>query len=144
MSKQKNLNILLVEDNEGDIVLTQEAFKEAGIECSMNIVRDGEEAISYLENARDGVQQPSLVLLDINLPKVNGLQVLKFIKKDKVLRRMVVVMLSTSSYDKDIDNSYDGFANSYITKPSDLSSFVSTIGKIKDYWLNIAQIPFAT
>src|SRR5687767_12953762 len=105
--KSHPLNVLLVEDNEGDILLTQEAFKESGIHSKMNVARDGEQAITFLDRCKSEHNPLDLVLLDFNLPRLNGLQVLKHIKKDKELKKTIVVMLSTSSSDRDIANSYN-------------------------------------
>ena len=139
--KNKELNVLLVEDNEGDILLTHEAFSEAGIKNQMNVARDGQQAIDYLERCKIQHCNPDLVLLDINLPKINGLQVLKHIKRDSILRKTIVVMLSTSASDKDISSCYSEYANCYITKPSNIDRFILILKGIKEYWLNIAQMP---
>src|SRR6266536_5042037 len=113
------IQILLVEDNEGDILLTLEAFKEMKVKNTVTVVKDGEEAIELLKKqsqAGNGAM-PHMILLDINMPKLNGIEVLDFIKKDEKLRKIPVVMLTTSSSDADITACYDKSANCYITKP---------------------------
>ncbi len=137
----KTIHILLVEDNEGDIVLTREAFAEANIASNLDVVRNGEEAINYLEKSKVSNEYPDLVLLDINLPKVNGIEVLSHIKQDKELKKIPVVMLSTSSFANDILNSYDNCANCYITKPADLDQFMHVVQSIKDFWIGIVKLP---
>ncbi|MEO6683296.1 MAG: response regulator [Ginsengibacter sp.] len=135
--------ILLVEDNEGDILLTLEAFKQAKIANPVEVVKDGEEALRYL--AKEGeyidAQTPDLILLDINLPKVDGLEVLSFIKNDEKLRIIPVVMLTTSDAEIDILQSYQEHANCYITKPVNFNNFMEVIQTIKDFWINIVQLP---
>ncbi len=137
------IHILLVEDNEGDIVLTTEAFEEGKITNSLSVVKDGWEAIQYLEQNEgyENVKTPDLILLDINLPKINGHKVLKHIKSSKKLKQIPVVMLTTSSDDVDIKKSYDNFANCYITKPVEVDSFIHAISTIEEFWISIVQLP---
>ena len=139
----KDLEILLVEDNEGDIRLTIEAFKEAKIRNQIKVVRDGEEALLYLrrEGKFGDVQLPDIILLDINLPKIDGKEVLTAIKNDPVLRVIPVIMLTTSSADSDIQESYANHANCYVLKPVDLNKFMDVIRSIEEYWISIVKLP---
>lgn len=134
----ERVNILLVEDNEGDLVLTMEALKEARILNRINVARDGEEALKMLA---PGNALPDLVLLDINLPKIDGMEVLSTIKSDDRLRQIPVIMLSTSSAESDIARSYANHANHFITKPVDLDRFISVIREIENFWISIVRAP---
>lgn len=140
---KKEVKILLVEDNEGDIVLTLEALKEAKVINGIEVVRDGEEALQYLrkEGRFKNAETPGLILLDINLPKVNGKEVLATIKKDEDLMIIPVVMLTTSDSERDILESYQHHANCFITKPVDFHKFTHVVHMIKDYWIDIVQLP---
>jgi len=139
----KHVNILLVEDNEGEIVLTLEAFKHGKLINDISIARDGEEAISFLkkEGKFAHVERPDIILLDINLPRLDGKEALHFIKNDEDLRSIPVIMLTTSSSEKDIKDSYKGNANCYITKPVDLTKFIQVIQSIENFWLGIVKLP---
>ncbi|MEX0724286.1 MAG: response regulator [Gracilimonas sp.] len=141
--KNKEIHILLVEDNEGDIVLTKEALDEGKIKNSISVVRDGWEAIQYLEKNEGygDAQSPDLVLLDINLPKMNGHKVLKHIKNHKDLKHIPVIMLTTSSDEVDILKSYENYSNCYITKPVDIGDFLEVIASIESFWVSIVQLP---
>ncbi|MEO8403048.1 MAG: response regulator [Chitinophagaceae bacterium] len=133
-----HVKILLVEDNEGDIILTKEALKEGKLKNEIVVARDGEAALELLANT---AVLPDLILLDINLPKLNGLEVLAAIKKDDRLKMIPVIMLSTSSAEKDIITSYNSHANCFITKPVDLTSFIDVIRSIEDFWISIVKLP---
>ena len=137
----KGINILLIEDNEGDILLTVEAFEESKIVNNIRTIRDGKEAIHFFENISDPADIPHLILLDINLPKVNGHEVLSFIKNNDKYKAIPVIMLTTSSSEKDILQSYQNHANCYITKPIEISDFIKAITKIEDFWINLVSIP---
>jgi CheY-like chemotaxis protein len=137
----KSINILLVEDNEGDILLTSEAFEESKIVNEINVIRNGEEAIRYFEALNNKRPHPDLVLLDINLPKKSGHEVLMYIKTHEKFKHIPVLMLTTSSSEKDILLSYNNHVNCYITKPIDVSDFMKAINKIEDFWINIVTIP---
>ena len=139
----KEIHILLIEDNEGDIVLTIEALKEAKINNTIDVVRDGEKAMQFLKKEGEfaGAATPDLVLLDINLPKLDGKEVLAKIKNDEVLKVIPVVMLTTSDSEKDIFESYHNHVNCYITKPVGFQSFIDVIHTIKDFWISIVQLP---
>ena len=137
------ITILLVEDNPGDVRLTQEVFKEAKMGNRLHVVYDGEEALSFLKKTGKyaNAPRPDLVLLDLNLPKRNGLEVLAEIKADENLRRIPVVMLTMSKNEQDILKSYDLHANCFITKPVDLDQFLSVVRAIEDFWLTVVKLP---
>lgn len=139
----EDLKILLVEDNEGDIVLTLKALKKANVHNKVDVVTDGEKAIQFLrkEGSFKDEETPALILLDINLPRLNGKEVLTIIKNDNELRRIPVVMLTTSSSETDITESYYHYANCYITKPNNFQEFMGVISSIKDFWINIVRLP---
>ncbi|TND08362.1 MAG: response regulator receiver protein [Bacteroidetes bacterium] len=140
----KEIHILLVEDNEGDIVLTLEALKEGKIRNKVTIARDGAEAIDLLLSRKNGQQDepmPDLILLDINLPKMDGKEVLSIIKKTPDLKNIPVVMLTTSSSEKDILESYSNHANCYITKPVGLEKFMQVLRAIEHFWIHIVSLP---
>ncbi len=137
----RGINILLIEDNEGDIVLTREAFEESKIVNKIMSIRDGYEAIRFFETLTKKSEVPHLVLLDINLPKVSGHEVLTYIKNSEKYKTIPVIMLTTSSSEKDIQKSYKNHVNCYITKPIDVSDFMKAISKIEDFWINIVSIP---
>ncbi|WP_462220276.1 response regulator [Ferruginibacter sp.] len=138
----KNAHILLVEDNEGDILLTQEVFKTSGFSHPISIARDGEEALDFLyqRNKLSGAERPDLILMDINIPKINGKEVLTMIKKDNDLKTIPVIMLSTSSDDRDILESYRNHANCFITKPINFDEFSKAVVEIKNFWFNLATV----
>ncbi|MDB5192843.1 MAG: CheY-like receiver protein [Segetibacter sp.] len=138
-----NVNILLVEDNEGDIVLTLEALADAKLNNPVHVVRDGVEAIDHLEHllAHDPPNLPDLILLDINLPRIDGKEVLQYIKNHDRLKRIPVVMLTTSSSELDILEAYNNHANCFITKPVDLNKFFNVVKVIKDFWITIVKLP---
>ena len=139
----KPIDILLVEDNEGDILLITEALKEGDFVKKLDVVKDGWEAINYLlkkENYSQG-SLPELILLDINLPKLNGYEVLKKIKTRESLKQIPVIILSTSSSPEDIKNSYGNFANCFISKPVDANDFLRLVSSIKEFWTSVVQLP---
>ncbi len=137
-----SIHILLVEDNEGDIVLTLEALAEAKLKNEVTVVRDGAEALDYLaERKLTPHLLPDLILLDINLPKIDGKEVLLAIKTDDLLRKIPVVMLTTSSSELDIKDSYNYHANCFITKPVDLNKFFNVVRIIEDFWVTIVKLP---
>jgi len=141
--KTKRKHILLVEDNEGDIVLIKDAFDDAKILITISVVRDGQQALDFLYKRNEFKQaaSPDLVVLDVNLPKINGHEVLKTIKNDPLLCLIPIVMLTTSSSPSDINNSYRNHANCYITKPVDVDDFIKVVLSIESFWLNMAQLP---
>jgi CheY-like chemotaxis protein len=137
------IQILLVEDNPGDVRLTREVLKEGRIHNTLNVVGDGVEALAFLR--REGkyaeAEPQDLVLLDLNLPKKDGREVLAEMKSDPVLRRIPVIILTTSSAELDVLTAYDHHANCYITKPVDLDQFVTVVRSIEDFWLAIVKLP---
>jgi CheY-like chemotaxis protein len=135
--------ILLIEDNEGDILLTMEAFRQVAILNKITVVRDGEEAIQYLnkENKYALAETPDLIFLDINLPKVDGKEVLNHVKTSKSLMKIPVVMLTTSDSHDDILECYNKGVNCYITKPVDLDVFFNMIKTVKDFWIRTVKLP---
>ena len=137
------ITILLVEDNPGDIRLTQAALEEAKVSNSMIVARDGEEALAVLrrEGPHGDAPRPDLILLDLNLPKKDGREVLGEIKGDSRFRRIPVVILTTSQAEQDIMESYDLYANCYITKPVDLDKFIGVVKSVEDFWLSVVKLP---
>ena len=133
--------ILLIEDNEGDIVLIKEALKESNFKGKIIEINDGNAAIHYFkENAATEVQSIDLVLLDINLPKKNGHEVLKFIKISPELKHIPVVIFTTSLAKADIEKAHENSANAFVTKPTDTDEFVDVIAKIQKYWLSDSSL----
>src|SRR3954453_17416872 len=137
------IEILLVEDNPGDVRLTIEALKEAKVRNHLSVAKDGVEALAFLrrEGSYAGGARPDLILLDLNLPRKDGREVLAEIKADASLRAIPVVILTTSQADQDILRSYELHANCYITKPVDLHQFITVVTSIEDFWLNIVTLP---
>ncbi|MEL6589149.1 MAG: response regulator [Bacteroidota bacterium] len=137
------MKILLVEDNPGDILLAREALKETGIsDYSLHVVTDGEEAIQFLfrkEEHQEAVR-PDLVLLDLNIPKINGRKVLKRVKENASLRTIPVIVFSTSEAQHDINSSYELHANCYVTKPVDYDEFVRVIKSIVQFWTHASRV----
>ena len=137
------VEILLVEDNPGDVRLTLEIFKETKMANKVTAVGDGVEAMAYLrrEGKFAGAARPGLILLDLNLPRKDGREVLREIKQDADLRTIPVVILTTSRADEDILKSYNLHANCYITKPVDLNQFMKVVGSIEEFWLTVVRLP---
>lgn len=138
----KRFNILLVEDNQGDVLLTQEAFEETGSNSEIYVVNDGQEAINFLEQIPPYTHAvtPDLVLLDINLPKINGHEVLRYIKSNSGLKQIPVIMFTTSSSEKDISSCYSNYANCYITKPNDVADFFKIIDNVNHFWFENVKL----
>lgn len=146
MDKKKNKNlfdILLVEDNAADILLLEEALADIAVKINLHVVNNGEEAISYLQQVEPfkAAIRPDLILLDLNLPKKNGFEVLEEIKQDSKLQQIPVVILSTSQAPEDVSRSYQLHANCYISKPSDLGRFMAVINSILGFWLSTVSLP---
>ena len=139
----KQAHILLVEDNEGDIILTLDAFEESKVKTEISVVRNGQEALDFLFTKGEfkDAKKPDLILLDINIPIFNGHEVLKLIKQDVKLKKIPVIMLTTSSNQKDIDKAYENHSNSYVKKPLDMDEFLAAILKIEDFWLQLSTLP---
>ena len=137
------VQILLVEDNPGDVGLTIEALKEAKVLNKLTVVKDGIEALSLLrrQGQHAHAARPDLILLDLNLPKKDGREVLAEIKADDNLKRIPVIILTTSENEQDVVKSYNLYANCYITKPLDLDRFIKVVKSIEDFWLGIVVLP---
>ena len=137
------MNILLVEDNEGDIELTERSFKQGNLSATLSVTHDGVEAIEYLSRQgkfRDAVT-PDLVLLDLNMPRMGGQRFLEIVKQDEKLKSIPVIVLTSSSAPKDIRECYERYANCYILKPFDPGKFMDVIKQVEDFWANLAQLP---
>ena len=143
MNASAPIQILLVEDNPGDVRLTREVLKDGRISNTLNVVQDGVEAMAFLrhEGAYADAEQQDLVLLDLNLPKKDGREVLAEMKADPTLRRIPVIILTSSSAELDILGAYDLHANCYITKPVDLDQFTKVVRSIEEFWLSIVKLP---
>jgi chemotaxis family two-component system response regulator Rcp1 len=141
--EMRSITILLIEDNPGDVRLIQEIFREDKIYNKLEITRDGEDALNYLhqEGVYKNTPRPDLILLDLNLPKKNGNEVLVEIKSDEHLRRIPVLILTASKAEEDIARAYNHHANCYLTKPIDLNQFINVVQQIKTFWLSIVQLP---
>lgn len=139
----KPIDILLVEDSPTDILITQEAFQQARLFNQLHVVEDGVEALAFLrqQGAYSHVPQPDLILLDLNLPKKSGREVLAELKGDKRLKFIPVVVLTTSQAEEDVFKSYDLYANCYVTKPVDFIKFVEVIRSIEHFWFNVVTLP---
>ncbi len=136
-------DVLLVEDNYGDVRLTQEAFKGGYANICLHVVKDGVEALEFLrrEDKFSDAVRPDLILLDLNLPRMDGRQVLADIKTDPALKSIPVIVLTTSNSPMDIKESYGHHANSYVTKPHDLKEFFKVIRALEDFWLRLVKLP---
>ena len=139
----KPVEILLVEDNEGDVGLIEEVFEEAKIKNKLHIAKDGEEAMLYLRGKEkfSGSPRPDIIILDLNLPNKDGREVLREIKEDENLQNIPVIVLTTSNAEKDILGAYGLRANAYITKPLDFDQFIKVVGSIENFWLEIVRLP---
>jgi chemotaxis family two-component system response regulator Rcp1 len=133
------IRILLVEDNPGDVRLIQEVFKDGKVINTLNVAKDGVEALSILRNTSQDL--PDLILLDLNLPRKRGLEVLAEIKADRDLKRIPVIVLTTSSAEEDITTSYDLYASAYLTKPVALDEFITVVRNLENFWLSIVTYP---
>ena len=139
----KPIRILLVEDNDADVRLTREALREGKIHNELAVVHDGVEAMAYLRRQAPYVDavRPDVILLDLNMPRKSGLEVLQEVKEDADLRRIPVVILTTSSAEADVVRSYDLHANCYVQKPVDVSRFVEVVKAVDDFWFTIVRLP---
>jgi CheY-like chemotaxis protein len=135
------IEILLIEDDPGDVLLTTEAFQASKVTNVLRVVSDGAEAIEHLRAHANAGTAPDLVLLDLNLPKVSGPEILEFIKTDPRLRRIPVVVLTTSAAEEDIVRTYDRHANAYVTKPVDVDRFLDVVRQIDEFYLTVVQLP---
>ncbi|MGI5230085.1 response regulator [Actinoallomurus sp. CA-142502] len=139
----RSIEVLLVEDDPGDVLLTKEAFDDNKVSNNLHVVSDGEEATAYLrrQGPHAGAPRPDLILLDLNLPRKDGREVLRDIKADPDLRSIPVVVLTTSEADEDILNSYDLHANAYVTKPVDFDDFIRIVRQIDDFFVSVVKLP---
>ena len=139
----KPIEILLVEDNPGDARLTREALAVSKVRNNLHLVRDGEEAIAFLhrEGPFGNVPVPNLVLLDLNLPRRDGREVLEDIKRDSTLKHIPVVVLTSSQAEEDILRAYRLHANCFITKPVDLDKFIAVVQQVESFWLSVVRLP---
>jgi CheY-like chemotaxis protein len=139
----KTIEILLVEDNPGDVRLTREAFKEGKLLNNLTVISDGVEALAYLRQQGEytNATRPDLILLDLNLPRKDGREVLTEIKADQNLKTIPVVVLTTSSAQEDVTSAYSNHANCYITKPVDLDQFLKVVHSIENFWLSLVKLP---
>ena len=137
------IEILMVEDSVDDIEITMEALKDAKVRNNLTAVRDGVEAMAYLRRQGEfrGATRPDVILLDLNMPRMDGRQVLEAIKSDPELQRIPVVVLTTSEADEDILRAYELHANCYITKPVDMSQFIKVVRSIEDFWFTVVRLP---
>lgn len=137
------IEVLLVEDNPGDVRLTREALKEGKVINHLSVARDGEEALAFLrrEGAFADAPRPDVILLDLNLPRKDGREVLAAIKADASLRTIPVVILTSSEAERDIARAYELNANCYITKPVDLDQFITVVRSIEDFWFTVVKLP---
>jgi CheY-like chemotaxis protein len=139
----QEVEVLLVEDNLGDVRLTMEALKEAKMHNRVNVVGDGVEAIEFLrrQGKYSNATRPDLILMDLNLPRMNGREVIEVIKADESLRSIPVVVLTTSDAEEDVDQAYRHHANCYVTKPVDLDQFIKVVHSIEDFWMTVVKLP---
>jgi len=137
----KLMNILLIEDNEGDVILTTEALEETRLIKKLKVIKDGEAAIKFFEGIAAPADLPDIVLLDINLPKKSGHEVLAYIKGSESLNHIPVIMLTTSSSERDIMRCYKNMVNCYLIKPLEVADFMDSIKKLGEFWAGIASIP---
>lgn len=140
---EKLADILLIEDNEGDLELAKEAFESADLKNTIHVATDGQEALDFLykRNAFEGAPTPHIILLDLNLPRVNGRDVLQRIKEDETLRRIPVIVLTSSQSDKDLLDCYSLQANCYIVKPVDAMKFMDIVQRVQNFWVDIVRLP---
>ena len=142
-ARSRPIEILLVEDNPGDVRLTREAFADTAVSTSLSVVGDGEEAMAFLRREGDysAAPRPDLILLDLNLPRKSGREVLEEVKNDPGLLSIPIVVMTTSEAEGDIHSSYHHHANAYVTKPVDLDCFIDVVTKIEGFWLTIVKLP---
>ncbi len=143
MSDPAEIDVLLVEDDEGDVLMTREAFEHHKLRNQLHVVPDGVEAIAFLrrEGKHEGAPRPGLILLDLNLPRKDGREVLEEIKSDETLRSIPVVVLTTSQAEEDILRSYNLHANAYVAKPVDFERFIDVIRQIDDFFVTVVKLP---
>lgn len=137
------IDLLLVEDDPGDVVMTREALSDARVLHNLHVIDNGESAVAFLrrEGRYSDVPRPDLIFLDLNLPRLDGREVLALIKADESLRKIPVVILTTSDAEEDIARSYDLHANAYVTKPVDFDAFIHVVRQVDDFFLSVARLP---
>lgn len=139
----RQIDILLAEDNPTDVLLTEEAIQEVQLNVNLHVVNDGEEALRWLK--KEGIYAekptPDLILLDLNMPRMDGREFLRLVKSDQEFRKIPVVILTTSHAEEDVVQSYELHANCFITKPVDFEKFVQVVKSIEDFWLSIVRLP---
>ncbi|SRR5258706_10975598 len=140
---KKEIKILLIEDNIGDVELITDSFRNRQISSEIKIINNGEEALKYLSLKENGIMEfwPDIVLLDINIPKVDGKEILRYIKTNEQLKMIPVIMLTTSSLQSDLDYCYSNYANCYIVKPADLHEYIRVIRCVESFWLDCVTYP---
>ncbi len=143
MITPEKVRLLLVEDNPGDVMLIRELLSESTLDLEIEVACDGEDALNYLfrRGKHKAAPRPQLMVLDLNLPRVSGLEVLRTLRADPVISPLPVVVLSSSEAEKDISESYSRGANSYVSKPVDLRQFQQAVNVIEDFWLTLAKLP---
>ncbi|MDF2707859.1 response regulator [Nonomuraea muscovyensis] len=143
MSEWRPIEVLLVEDDQGDILLTREAFELNKLRNRLHVVNDGEQAMAFLrrEDAYHDAPRPDLILLDLNLPRMDGMEVLREVKDDLDLRTIPVVILTTSEAEEDILQGYRLHANAYVTKPVDFAAFIRAVRQIDDFFVTVVKLP---
>jgi CheY-like chemotaxis protein len=143
VSEHAHINVLLVEDDPGDVLITREALSEAKVLHHLHVVDNGEEAVAYLRrhDPYTDAPRPDLIFLDLNLPRLDGREVLSIIKGDADLRQIPVVILTTSTADEDVVRSYDLHANAFVTKPVDFDAFLSVVRQVDDFFVTVARLP---
>ena len=143
MSEPSEIDVLLVEDDEGDVLMTQEAFEHHKLRNQLHVVPDGVEALAFLRRQGEHADapRPGLILLDLNLPRKDGREVLEEIKSDESLRTIPVVVLTTSQAEEDILRSYNLYANAYVAKPVDFERFIDVIRQIDDFFVTVVKLP---
>jgi len=143
LTKREKFTVLLIEDNEGDILLTRKAIGMCNLDTEIHVAKNGREGLEFLYKVKDNADMPTpdLVLLDLNMPELNGIEVLKEVKKSVELKKIPVIVLTTSTSDTDIIQSYNLNANSYISKPIDFFRFGEAISKLLNYWFNVVLLP---
>ena len=140
---EREIQVLLVEDDPGDVLMTREAFEDYKVHNQLHVVNDGEQAMAFLRNEGEYAElpRPDLVLLDLNLPRMDGREVLRQVKGDPALRAIPIVVLTTSEADEDILRSYELHANAYVTKPVDFDHFIEVVRMTDDFFVNIVKLP---
>lgn len=143
MTRVTPIQVLMVEDNPDDVLLTREALKDAKVHCNLHVVEDGVQALEFLKKRGEFADspRPDIILLDLNLPRKDGREVLADIKSDETLRMIPVVVLTTSESPDDIARAYNSHVNCYITKPVDFDQFIKVVRSIEDFWFTVVKLP---